>query len=299
MDLAALAAPAEVAVKVPQLRGLQIAPAALLQAVTRGVGGHVPAFDAVLEFALILREGAGEEVDLSALIGKAVPHLHRERAAQRVQPEDRVRADQVHPVDRQVRDQIPVDRVAKRLVEARTVEIDREPLRVALQRRSLEPMIEQARLERVAGSRVEGDARNLLIQRAQRIGNAAPGDVGAGQHLSFAPALCRGRPPIRAAASSRSPRRSEARSLPPAVLPLGPVGTTARPRTTLTAPGRRASDDSLSGPSPPHHRQMVPRSAPRGFPRRHSGCHPRRRTRSGGSANLDQRLQSSSSGGRP
>ncbi len=185
MGFAVLAAPAEVAVEIAQLGGLHVAPAALLQTVGRGIGGDPAALDAVLEFALIFCERAAEEVNLAALIGEAVLHLHRKRAAQRVQPEDRVRADEVHPVDRQIRDQVPVHRFAERLVEARAVQVNREPLRVALQRRRLEPVVEQARLKRVAGGRVERDPRNLFVQRAQRVGVAAAGDVGPGQHLGL------------------------------------------------------------------------------------------------------------------
>jgi hypothetical protein len=104
VDLAALAAPAEVAVKVPQLGGLHVAPAALLQGAARDVGGDVPALDAVLEFSLVFCERAAEQVDLGAVIGEPVLHLHRNRAAERIQPEDRVRAHHVQAVDRQIRD---------------------------------------------------------------------------------------------------------------------------------------------------------------------------------------------------
>ena len=46
-------------------------------------------------------------------------------------------------------------------------------------------MVEQAGLKRISGGGVEGDARNLFVERAQRIGVAVAGDVLLGQHLGL------------------------------------------------------------------------------------------------------------------
>ncbi len=46
-------------------------------------------------------------------------------------------------------------------------------------------MIEQAGLKRIAGGGVEGDTRNLFVERTQRIGVAVAGDVLLGQHLGL------------------------------------------------------------------------------------------------------------------
>ena len=53
-------------------------------------------------------------------------------AAEGVEAKDRVRPDEVHPIDRKVGDQIPVDGVAERRIEPDTVQIDRQSLRIAL-----------------------------------------------------------------------------------------------------------------------------------------------------------------------
>ena len=82
------------------------------------------------------------------MIGEAVLQLNVQRAAERVQAEHRVRSLQVHLVDRHVRQQIEIHRVAERLVEADAVDVNREALRRALQRRRLEPVIDQCRLIR-------------------------------------------------------------------------------------------------------------------------------------------------------
>ena len=90
------------------------------------------------------------KADLAALIGEAVLELHIQRAAEGVQAEHRVRSDQVHLVDRHIRDQVEIDRVAESRVEADAVDVDSEPLRRSLQRRCLEPVVEQGRLIGVA-----------------------------------------------------------------------------------------------------------------------------------------------------
>jgi hypothetical protein len=86
-----------------------------------------------LEIAADLPERATIRVELATMIGKAILELHSQCAAKRIEPEDRVGAEQIHPVDRDVRDQVPVHGIAERVVEAGAVHIDGEPLRDALQ----------------------------------------------------------------------------------------------------------------------------------------------------------------------
>ena len=163
---APLAAPADVAVEILQVGGLQIAPAALVQPVAGDIGRCVAGLLAVLELALDLTERAAGEIGLEALIGEAVLELDVHRAAEGVEAEHRVGAFEIDLVDGDVGDQVPIHRVAERLVEAHAVDIDGEPLRRALQRRGREPVIEQGRLKRIARSGIQVDAADLLVQRA-------------------------------------------------------------------------------------------------------------------------------------
>ncbi len=184
MHLGGIAAPADVAVEVLQVGGLQVAPAALVLIARREIGRGVADLLAVLHLPLDCIERSARRVDLAAVVGEAVLQLHAQRAAERVQPEHRVRADQVHPVDRQIRQQVEVHRVAERRIEAHAVDVDGKPFRRALQRRRLEPVIEQRRLVRIAGSAVEVDAADGLVQRARQVrrGGAAAREVVGRQH---------------------------------------------------------------------------------------------------------------------
>ena len=108
-------------------------------------------------------------VDAAArLVGvraRAALRVDRDRAAQRVQPERRVRAgNQLDAGDRRLRDQVPVDAVAERLVDAHAVEEDRDALRRAEQRRGAEAAHVDVRLVRVALRRIEADATGVLIE---------------------------------------------------------------------------------------------------------------------------------------
>jgi hypothetical protein len=89
--------------------------------------------------------------------------LQRQRTAQRVAAEDRVRAgDQVDRPDRVRRDEIPVDRVAERLVQPDAIEVHRQALRGPEQRGREEAAVLHVRLQRVALHRVEVDAAERL-----------------------------------------------------------------------------------------------------------------------------------------
>ena len=166
MHLTAIAAPADIAEEVDQVGGLRLAPAVLVHAVRRDIGRDIAALHTVLQLGLVLAERAAKQIEFAAVVGEAVLHLHRDGPAERVEPEDRVRALDVDPVDRDAGEQVPVDGIAERLVEPRTVDVDGEPLRVTLQRRGLKAVIDQGRLIPVAGRVVEGDAGRRFIERA-------------------------------------------------------------------------------------------------------------------------------------
>ena len=164
VQLGALAPPADIAVDVLQIGRLQIAPAVLVQHRAGDIGRCVAGLLAVLELALDLTERAAGEVGLEALPGEAVLELDVHRAAEGVEAEHRVGALEIDPVDGDVGDQVPVHRVAERLIEPNAVDIDREPLRGSLQRRSGEAVIEECRLKRIARSGIQADAADLLVQ---------------------------------------------------------------------------------------------------------------------------------------
>ena len=71
VDFPAIAPPAEIAVKITEIGGLQIAPTALVQAGRRNIGGYIVALDAVLQISLIVREGAAEQIELINLVAEA------------------------------------------------------------------------------------------------------------------------------------------------------------------------------------------------------------------------------------
>ncbi len=185
MGLPAAAAPADIAIEITNIGGLEITPTALVQPASGDVCRGVAALDPVLQLSLVVRERAAQKFDLGAVVREPVLHPHRQSPAQGIEAEYRIGADEVHPVDRKLWDQIPVDRIAERLIEPHPVQIDREPLRVTLQRGGKEPVVEKVGLERVAGGVVERDARDVFIERPQHLRVAVPADIAIGQYLGL------------------------------------------------------------------------------------------------------------------
>ncbi len=177
MHLRVRRAVAKVAIGAHQRRRRGIAPAAVM----RRVGGDVDAVIidllAILEIAGDAAIGAAENLRLRALPVEAVLHLDADRAAERVEAEDRVGGKDVRACDRLRRDQIPVDRVAKRLVDAHAVLIDGEPLRRALLRRGVEAAILQFLRKRIAGDVVDEHAGDALLQRVGDVGRTRALDL--------------------------------------------------------------------------------------------------------------------------
>ena len=116
-------------------------PAAVAQTLRREIGGVVADLDAVLRVSGEPAERAALNLAFEALIGEAVFHLQIDRPAQRIEAEHRIVGPQIGAVDGVGRDQIPVDRVAERLVEADAAHVNRDALRRALHRRRKEAAI--------------------------------------------------------------------------------------------------------------------------------------------------------------
>jgi hypothetical protein len=179
MQLAGVTAPADIAVEILEVGRLQIAPAILMHPARRDVHSGIATLLAIFEVAAERAERSAVQLKLRALIGETVLELHAQRAAQRIQAEHRVRALQVHLVNRHIGQQIEIDGVAKGLVETDAVDVDGQPLGRALQRCCLEPVINHSRLIGVARRRIEVDAADLLMQRSNGIrrGGAATRQV--------------------------------------------------------------------------------------------------------------------------
>src|SRR5690606_9104089 len=143
--------PAEVGEKLRRLARRVVAPAVLLEA---GAGDEIAeaavARSARFRLQATPAERAARQLGGRARVREAVLRLDRDRAAERVQPEQRIGARlQRDRRDRRLRDQRPADRVAERLVHSNAVLIYREPLRQAEQRRADEAAVLEVGLERI------------------------------------------------------------------------------------------------------------------------------------------------------
>ncbi|EWS60646.1 hypothetical protein Y694_01594 [Methylibium sp. T29-B] len=141
-----------------------VAPAVLAKA---GVG-HEAAQRVVIatgaQLDLPAAPGTGQQLTLDAGRGEAVLAAHRDRAAQGVQPEQRVAAgEQVEALDRVERDQVPVHHVAEGLVHPHAVEEHRQALRRADLRAGGETAVVHVHLEGVAGVVVDAHPLQLGV----------------------------------------------------------------------------------------------------------------------------------------
>src|SRR4029450_11007642 len=122
--------------ELPQLARRFRAPAVFVQRIK----GEIPVEGApgstVLGLDVPAPEGSSGRTDGRPREVAAVLGVYGERAAQRVEPEDRIRArDDVDPGDGQLRGEVPPHRVAESVVEAHAVEVDRQADGTAGQRR--------------------------------------------------------------------------------------------------------------------------------------------------------------------
>ena len=155
----------------------EVAVAVVVDAFERHEAAPDAAVAADRERALVAAERAAAHVELGALVVEAVAHDDRHRAADRVETEHRVGADDGHAVDGVVGQEVPVDDVAERLVDAHAVLIDGEALRHAVDGRGLKAAVLQVALEHVALRVLEDDARHRLLQHLGHVGVARALDV--------------------------------------------------------------------------------------------------------------------------
>ena len=97
-------------------------------------------------------------------IGEAVLAADVDRTAERIQAEHRVGAgNDRHRRDQLLRNQVPVDAVAKHFVDAHAIEIDRHALRTAEQRRRGKAAELQVRLQRIGRRRIDRHAGHVAV----------------------------------------------------------------------------------------------------------------------------------------
>ncbi len=154
-----------------------LAPAILVERAPADIAREGAGLHAVFDDAVAPAERAARRLRASALEIEAVLHFHRQGAAERVEAEYGIVADQIDPVHGKVRHQVPVDGVAERLVDAHAVLIDREALRRALDRRGVEAAILDVRLKRAVLNVIDVDAGHALAERAGEAGRPVTTEI--------------------------------------------------------------------------------------------------------------------------
>ena len=111
------------------------------------------------------------------LIVEAVLHLHVDRPAQRIEPESGIVGHDGDRPDRGGRNQVPVDGVAERFVDARPVLVNRESLRRAGDRGCDKAAELYVGLEWISGRVADDNARHLLLQGVRDVQRAGALDL--------------------------------------------------------------------------------------------------------------------------
>ena len=186
LEIALHVVPAGVAQQLAHGGGRVTAPAVLAEQVARDVPVQPRGLrPAMLELERAPRGAAQHGLDAGTGIAAPVLGVDRERAAERVQPEQRVRAG--HQRDRRhgdARDQIPAHHVPERLVQPDAVHVDRQPLRRAEQRRRGVAAVVDVGLERVALHLVDVHTGEASVQEVGEVERAARRDVAPDRGLN-------------------------------------------------------------------------------------------------------------------
>ena len=178
VELGLLAAGAEIAVDATQLRRRIIAPAVVVDGIGGEVGRQVSGLPSGLHRTGAPPERAAAQLGVGALVGKSVLHVDGERAPQGVEPVDRIAGHQRQAIDGSLRDEVPVDGIAKNLIDAHSVLIDGQPLRGANDRRGDEPTVVEVALELVAGLVAERDTGKTARYCIQQVGGFLMLEIG-------------------------------------------------------------------------------------------------------------------------
>jgi hypothetical protein len=177
MQLAAVALVADIAVESPDERGRAHAIAIVAHGLQGAVNGIIADLLSRLQRGLHAPVGAAHDVDCRALKVEAVLHLHAERAAKRIQAKRRIVADHVDRTHRDRWNEVPIDRIAKGLVDPHAVLVDRQSLRRPRYGRSVKAAKLDIWLKRIARHLVDRDAGRLLRKRAHDAGRLRAFDL--------------------------------------------------------------------------------------------------------------------------
>ena len=133
------------------------------------VAGHVPAeravVAAVFQFGVAAPEAAAGQFELAARMRKTALGADGQCTAQGVEAEGRVGAgDKVDAGNGRMRNQIPIHRIAEGLVHPHAIDVDRQPLGRAKQRRGGEAAVVEVGLVRIALGFIDRDGRCLAQQ---------------------------------------------------------------------------------------------------------------------------------------
>ena len=131
VELGLIAARAEVGVDAAQPRRRVVAPAIVVDGIGGEIARQVSGLPSRLHHGSAPSERAAAQFRVGALVGESVLHLDGQCAAQRVEPVYRVAGHERHAIDGGFRNEVPVDDVAKKLVDAHAVLIDGQALRRA------------------------------------------------------------------------------------------------------------------------------------------------------------------------
>ena len=160
-------------------------PTVPVQRSTRDIDAEDARIESILRGHRAIAVGAARQLDVRALVGETVLHRDGYGATEGVETVDRTRAHELDLVDGDVREKIPIDGIAERLVDAHAVLIDRQTLRGAEYGRGLETAIQDVRLKRIVEVVVDVDAREIGIQGARQACGAVPASIRGDRICTF------------------------------------------------------------------------------------------------------------------
>ena len=155
----------DLAEKLRDLARVVVGPATITQQVPGQEIIPVAVLATMFELDSMPAERTGVGLDRPTRVVAAALGVDRQCAAQGVQAEGRIRSgNELDAGDRRLRNQVPVDDIAERLVDAHAVLEHRQALRHTKQRRGGKAAKAHVWLERIALRGVDRDAGRILLQ---------------------------------------------------------------------------------------------------------------------------------------
>ncbi len=165
VDVGPLVLPAGFAEALPDPRGRQIPPPALVEEGRGQEIVEIAELSAGLAFEGAPTEGAPGGLEPGPGVVMAALGSQQECAAQSIQPEHGIGArHQGHRRDRRLRDQVPVDGVSERLIDPYAVHVDRQAFGRTQQRRGGKAVVVDVHLKRVGGAPAGADTAEAGVQ---------------------------------------------------------------------------------------------------------------------------------------